>query len=146
MALRRQGHHYYGDSPSDICARLLVYSRKNGYPVEHFADAACGCGGSHFSLLLDDTEGAAVRICSACSSRHPMGDSEEYLADASLMECECPCGSGSFEITVGVALHSGSRDVRWIYIGARCVGCGLTACYGDWKNEFEDYELLLKRI
>ena len=146
MALRQQGQHSYGDLQSDIRDRLLTYSTKNGYPAEHFGDAVCACGSRLFRLLLDETEGAAVRICSACSARHPIGDSEEYLADAALEDCECPCGSGSFEITAGVSLYSGARDVRWIYIGARCPDCGLTACYGDWKNEFDDYEELLQRI
>jgi hypothetical protein len=146
MTLRQQGQHSYGDSQLDIRERLFVYSTKNGYPAEHFADASCGCGSHLFRLLLDDTEGAAVRICSACSTRHPMGDSEEYLEEANLEECECPCGSGSFEITVGVALYKEARAVRWIYVGARCPACGLTACYGDWKNEFDDYEQLLRRI
>ena len=146
MALRHQGQHCYGESQSDIREQLLIYSTENRYPAEHFADASCQCGSRLFGLFLDDTEGAAVRLCRACSTRHPIGDSEEYLADASLEECECPCGSGSFEITAGVALYSGARDVRWIYIGARCPKCGLTACYGDWKNEFDDYEQLLQRI
>ena len=146
MALRQQGLHSYGDSQSDIRERLLTYSTKNGYVVEHFADAICVCGSRVFRLLLDETEGAAVRICSACSTRHPIGDSEDYLANASLEECECPCGSDCFEITAGVALYSGARGVRWLYIGARCPNCGLTACYGDWKNEFDDYEQLIQRI
>jgi len=30
-------------------------------------------------------------------------------------------------------------DVRWLYLGCRCVTCGLTACYGDWKNEYPGY-------
>ncbi|EDY16076.1 conserved hypothetical protein [Chthoniobacter flavus Ellin428] len=146
MALRQQGQHSYGDSHADIRERLLSYSTKNGYPAEHFADASCKCGSHLFRLLLDDNEGAAVRICSTCSNSHPMGDSEEYLEDANLEECECPCGSGSFEVTVGVALYESARAVRWIYVGARCPKCGLTACYGDWKNEFDDYEQLLQRI
>jgi hypothetical protein len=146
MALRQQGKHSYGDSQLDIRERLLTYSIKNGYPAEHFADAVCECGSRLFQLLLDEAAGAAVRVCSACSARHPVGDSEEYLADATLEECECPCGSGSFAITAGVALYSGSRDVRWFYLGARCPDCGLTACYGDWKNEFNGYEKLLHRI
>ena len=146
MTLRQQGRHFYGDSQADIRERLLVYSEKNGYPSEHFADAVCECGSRLSRLLIDDTEGASVRICSTCSLRRPMGNSEEYLEEANLEECECPCGAGSFEITAGVALYKNTRAVRWIYVGARCPKCGLTACYGDWKNEFDDYEQLLQRI
>jgi hypothetical protein len=77
---------------------------------------------------------------------HPIGDSAEYLDDAQLEECECPCGHGSFEITAGVSLYKSSEDVRWFYLGCRCPVCGLIACYGDWKNEFEDYRKLLSRV
>ena len=48
--------------------------------------------GRTFRLRLDDAEAAAVRACVSCGSEHPVGDSVEYLADADLQECECPCG------------------------------------------------------
>ncbi|HEX8250433.1 MAG TPA: hypothetical protein VF599_19820 [Pyrinomonadaceae bacterium] len=147
MAILKKGKYWYGDSQIDIQAELLRYSRKNEYPAEHYANAVCGiCGGSSFKLLLDDEEGAAVRICKACKTEHPIGDSGEYLADADLKECECPCGSGEFEVTVGVALYPNSEDVRWLYVGCRCRLCGLTACYGDWKNEWIDFRELLNRV
>jgi hypothetical protein len=146
MALTQNGKFSYGDSQVDIRAKLTEYSNRNGYPAMHFADAVCSCGHRSFKLLVDDTEGAAVRECSSCKMSHPMGDSADYLADASLEQCECPCGSDDFEMTVGVALYDGSEDVRWIYIGCRCSACGLTACYGDWKNEFEGFQKLLANI
>src|SRR5882757_6596326 len=104
MSLRQQGKHIYGDAQADIRAELLRYSELNGYSASHFSDAVCKCGGRRFYLLMDDTEGAAVRECVACQEKHAIGDSDEYLADASLEECECPCGEGTFEITAGVAL------------------------------------------
>jgi len=78
--------------------------------------------------------------------QHPIGDSEDYLEEAELEECECPCRFDKFEVTVGVALYGGTEDVKWLYLGCRCVRCGLTACYGDWKNEYEDFRELLKRV
>jgi hypothetical protein len=57
-----------------------------------------------------------------------------------------PCGGEEFEITVGVSLYEGSEDVRSLYIGCRCPGCGLSAVYGDWKNEFNGYRDLLARV
>ena len=146
MALVKRGKHWYGDVQADIQSELLRYSQRNGYPVHHFADAVCSCSGRTFRLRLDDTEGAAVRDCVSCGSEHPIGDSVEYLAEAELQECECPCGCDSFEITVGVSLYEDSEDVRWLYLGCRCPTCGLTACYGDWKNEFEGYRELLGRV
>ncbi len=67
--------------------------------------------------MLDDNEGAAIRICSACNTEHAIGDSEDFLEDASLEECACPCGSESFEITIGVSLYDDNEDVKWLYLG-----------------------------
>jgi hypothetical protein len=131
---------------TDLHKEIARYAKKNGYPAAHFADAKCKCGGRTFTLALDDTEGAAVRRCTKCKKKHAMGDSAEFLADATLEDCECPCGKDIFEITAGVALYEDSEDVRWLYIGCRCPSCGLAAIYGDWKNEYDDYRALLAKM
>jgi hypothetical protein len=146
MALRRVGEWWYGDSQDDIREVLLGYSQRNGYPATEFADAVCPCGGRLFRLSVDEERGAAVRRCEACSREHPIADSQGFLAGAELQECGCPCGSNLFEITAGVALYQDSEDVRWLYLGCRCPECGLTACYGDWKNEYFGFRELLSRI
>jgi hypothetical protein len=125
---------------------LLRYRKLNAYLVHHFADAVCKCGGRVFRLRLDDVQGAAVRRCAACRREHPIGDGEDYLDEANLQVQECVCGEDVFEITVGVSLSEGSEDVRWLYVGCRCPACGLTGCYGDWKNEFSGYQELLSRV
>jgi hypothetical protein len=114
--------------------------------AHHFADAICKCGGNTFRLTLDDNVGAAVRTCVGCGTEHPIGDSDEYLDDAELQECACPCGAEEFEITVGVSLYDDSEDVRWLYLACRCPNCGLAAVYGDWKNEFLGYHALLAKV
>jgi hypothetical protein len=146
MTLKKKGKYRYGDSQADIREELLRYSKSNAYLAHHFADAVCLCGGRLFRLALDDTEGAAIRKCVNCAAEHPIGDSGEYLKEAELEECACPCGGEQFQITVGVSLYEGSEDVRWLYLGCRCPTCGLTAVYGDWKNEFIDYRKLLARV
>jgi hypothetical protein len=146
MALEKRGKHFYGESQADIRTELLRYSERNGYAAEHFADATCKCGKKVFKLRLDDNQGAAVRTCVGCSAEHPIGDSDEFLDDADLGECACPCGCEEFEITVGVSIYEDSSDVRWLYLGCRCSKCGLTAVYGDWKNEFNGYQELLGRV
>ena len=147
MALRKRGKWRYGDSQADIRAEILRYSKEVGYHAEHFADAACRCGGKVFALLLDEEAGVASRVCVACDAEpHPIGDSAEYQDEAEEEECACPCGGEAFEITVGVSLYAGSEDVRWLYVGCRCPACGLTAVYGDWKNEFNGYRELLARV
>jgi hypothetical protein len=146
MALQKHGRYQYGDSQADIREEITRYGKANQYLAHHFADSVCRCGGKTFRLLLDDDEGAAVRICETCSDEHPIGDSEEYLAEAELGECACPCGGERFEITVGISLYDGSDDVRWLYLGCRCPNCAMVAVYGDWKIEFEGYQRLLARV
>jgi len=146
MALRKRGRYWHGDSQADIRDEILRYSKAVTYVAHHYADAVCQCGGRLFGLLLDDTQGVAVRACVACAAEHPIGDSDESLEEAELDACACPCGNEAFEVTVGVSLYDDSEDVRWLYVGCRCPECGLTAVYGDWKNEFNDYQELLKRV
>jgi hypothetical protein len=146
MALRKKGKWWYGDSQSDIRKELQRYGKLNEYVPTQFADARCSCGCKKFQLELDDEQGAAVRTCSKCKDEHPIGDSDEFLDEAELEACDCVCGKDVFEITVGVSLYEDSKDVRWLYLGCRCPSCGLTGCYGDWKNEFNDYRKLLKRV
>jgi hypothetical protein len=146
MTLKKRGKHRYGDSHADIREELVRYAALSGYPAHHFADAICSCAARSFRLALDDAAGAAVRTCSACAVEHPIGDSAEYLTEASLEECACPCGGEELEIAVAVSLYESSEDVRWFYLGCRCPACGLTAVYGDWKNEFNGWRELLSRV
>ncbi len=146
MSLHKKGKWWYGDDQSDIRDELVRYGKLNGYEPTQFADGVCHCGASAFQLTLDGDEGAAVRTCEQCQDEHLIGDSEEYLQNANLEECDCHRGEAIFEITAGVSLYDNSEDVRWIYIGCRCVLCGLTGCHGDWKNEFMDYKKLLAKI
>ena len=146
MALRKDGKWWYGESQADIRDEILRYSQHVTYLAHHYADAVCACGGKQFALLLDATQCVAVRQCVACDVEHPIGDSAEFMQDAELEECACPCGNEEFEITVGVSLYHDSEDVKWLYLACRCPTCGLTAVYGDWKNEFIGYRKLLSQV
>jgi hypothetical protein len=146
MALRKRGKWWYGDSQADIRDEILRYSKGVTHHAHHFADAVCKCGRRVFRLFVDNTQGVAVRTCVACETEHPIGDSDEFMDEAELDDCACPCGSEEFEITVGVSLYDDSEDVRWLYVGCRCPACSLTAVYGDWKNEFIGYRELLSRV
>ena len=147
VALKKRGKWRYGDSQADIRDEILRYSKGVTYLAEHFADAICECGGKVFGLYLDETAGVASRVCVTCAGEpHPIGDSAEFMDEAEEEECACPCGGEEFEITVGVALYADSEDVKWLYVGCRCPKCGLTAVYGDWKNEFIGYKKLLAQV
>src|ERR1043165_4538892 len=87
----------------DLRLRAVVheYAAKNAYEVSHVVEPSCGgCNGRRFHVLIDDYAGAATRRCSACNSTHPIGDSGDFLDDAELEECACPCGSEEFTIAV----------------------------------------------
>lgn len=111
MALRTVGKYRHGNSQSDLREEITCYSEYIGSVAQQFADAVCRCGGKVFRLLLDDDEGVAIRQCPACSTEHPIGDSDEYLDGAELGECACPCDAEEFEITVGVSLYEDGEDV-----------------------------------
>jgi Zn ribbon nucleic-acid-binding protein len=144
--LKKRGKYWFGDTQADLREVLQRYSRTNGYPAQRFADAACSCSGTSFRLDLDDDEGVAIRVCLDCGDSHPIADSAELLEDADPQTCACPCGREAFEISAGVALYEGSEDVHWLYVGCRCPSCGLTAVYGDWKNESSDYRAPLANV
>ena len=139
----------YADTQGDIRDELHHYADhgEGSYLPQHFADAICKCGRREFMLLVDDSAGVGVRVCTTCGRDHVMGDGADYLDDADdLEDVECLCGSPVFEITVGVSLYRESKDVRWLYVGCRCPACGLAGCYGDWKNEYEGYRTLLANV
>jgi hypothetical protein len=146
MPISKRGDHYYGESQADIREEIWRYSEKNGYLADHFAEAVCACGGTLFGLMIDEGTGAAVRKCAYCASEHAIGDSGDYLSGAVLEEYSCLCGGEHFEITVGVSLYDESEDVRWLDLGCRCRGCGLTGVYGDWKSESLGYRELLAKV
>lgn len=146
MTLVQQGTQFFGTEQRDVRTMLTAFSTANAYVAQHFADAVCTCGGTVFVVAVDDGAGAATRTCAQCKLAHAIGDSADYLDEAELEGCACPCGAERFELTVGVSLYEGSDDVRWLYLGCRCPACGLVGCYGEWKNEYEDYRALLALV
>lgn len=146
MALTKKGKWRYGENQIDIREEILRYSKANTYSAKHFANAVCKCDNTTFHLLVDGDEDVAVRVCCQCKKDCPVGDSQEYLEVANLEECACPCEAEEFEITCGVALYKNSEDVKWFYLGCRCIKCGLTAIYADWKTESGNYQDFLKTI
>jgi hypothetical protein len=138
--------HLYGENETNLRQYLTVFSIANKYVAEHYIEAKCVCGNTVFKLELDDIEGVAIRICTECQNLHYIGDSKEFLERSELDSCECQCGNDAFEITVGVALYRESSAVKWMYIGARCVDCKIVGCFGDWKNEYENYADYLANV
>ena len=145
MALTFKKKHYYGDSAQDIEPEIARFS-KMLYPASAYRAATCPCGGNLFLLESDEEVGVGRRTCVACHAAHYMGDGEEYAESATLEGHVCLCDADRFELRVGVALYEDSRDVRWFYIGCRCVACGLTGVFAHWKCEGGDADALLARV
>lgn len=138
MALKKKGKYWYGDTLDDVRTEMLRYSKLNTYLAERFAGSTCACGGQVFKLESDDEAGAARRTCTGCGNVHLMGDSADYADEADFDNHTCVCDAEAFALLTGVALYAGSEDVRWVYIGCRCVACGLVGVFADWKCEAGD--------
>ena len=145
MVLKKRGEYWFGDDHQDIRESIRLHSRSS-YLASRFSDATCPCGGNVFSVYFDECQGCAVRVCRNCDGDHFIGDSGDYLDDAELGEATCVCGGCSFQVSVGVSLYEGTSDVRWLFLGFRCVDCGITGVYADWKNEYPGFEKLLSRV
>jgi hypothetical protein len=145
MVLRKKGKYAYGDDQADLRKDMEAFALARGYQLDHTADAICVCGGTAFELFLDEDAGVASRVCRACSGEHLIADSADFVDEAECEQSVCVCGETAFEITIGVSLYRESEDVRWLYVGCRCVACDLVGVYGDWKNEFIGYRDLLAR-
>ena len=135
-------------NPSKLKDQILQYSSRNGYSAKHFAIARCApCGGTVFTLLMNEEQGVAARICVSCQTEHGIGDSDDYIDEVdTVYPVECTCGNRRFEVMGAVALYTDSQDVSWLYLGCECVSCETSGVYGDWKNEFIDYRKFLERI
>lgn len=140
MTIDRSGEWWKGSEAHDLDQYLREYAAA-GYAPDRFVHARCACGGEGFRLEADDTEGVARRTCARCGVQVVMLDGEEYLEEAELEECACPCGGEVFDVAVSFA-HRGDGSVRWVAIGARCVACGVMGVHADWKIDYDPTEQL----
>jgi hypothetical protein len=136
MAIDRTGTWWRGSGPEDLDEYLAVFSA-DGHRVETVRRSRCSsCGGTEFRLLIDDEEGCAERTCAACGTSTMMLDSAEHADDAELDTATCPCGGEVFDAAVGFAHYADTGDVRWVYVGLRCVEDGVLGVYADWKIDY----------
>ena len=144
MALVKKRKYWYGDSREDLLEEVRRYSTGNTYVATRFASPKCGCGGVTFKLASDEEQGAAKRTCSACGAEHLMGDSKDYADEAEFENHLCICDGEEFELAPGVALYTESNDVRWFYVGCRCIRCNLVGVFVDYKCEAGDADDFLR--
>ena len=133
MAIDRSGDWWVGDGAIDIHEYLLAYSAAI-YKVQHFRLARCECGSEEFGLEFSDAEGVVRRTCAQCGEAHFICDSEMFWRDADIEVFQCPiCKSSTANVGVGFSLDEEEADIRWIYVGVRCAGCGVLGCVAGWK-------------
>jgi hypothetical protein len=146
MGIDESGDFWRGTDSADVDTYLAAFTA-DGYPATTVVHAVCAaCGGDRFQVRLDDDEGCAERTCAACGARSWLLDSAEYEEDADLEEAACPCGEEIFELAVGFAYYDGGEDVRWVYVGLRCVADGTLGCFADWKIDYSPTSHLLDAV
>jgi hypothetical protein len=133
MAIDTSGKWWVGTEPSDIEEYLKAF-KAEGYDVDRFKLSRCQCGQDHFRLEIDDDEGAAKRTCPSCGAVAFIGDSDRYFANTTQSFKCVECAASECNVGVGFSLYEADgADVRWLSVGARCVGCGVLGCMVDWK-------------
>ncbi|TYB45141.1 hypothetical protein FXF51_60170 [Nonomuraea sp. PA05] len=145
MVIHASGDHWRGEDFADLADFLRQY-QPGGYAVQRVSEAVCaGCGGKRFNVMADDVEGCVQRICVACGDAAYVADSADYVEEADLAECACPCGGEQFAAAVGFAFR-GDGEVRWVSIGLRCLRDGSLGVYGDWKIDYSPTAHLLQSV
>ncbi len=133
MTIDRSGEWWTGSDPGDLEEYLEAFTAEE-YPIEQFRLARCGCGSFAFRLDANPNEGAALRQCLSCSSRQYICDSQEYWEDVEPESWECiECGTDQTNVGVGFSLYDDGNDIRWLYVGVRCLQCGILGCFAGWK-------------
>jgi hypothetical protein len=146
MAIDRSGTLWKGSNATDLDEYLGVYT-EDADPVGVSVHASCQrCGSDEFKVRVDPDEGCAERVCTECAERAFMLDSEECVEDATLEAAGCPCGGESFNVAVGFALREDPSDVKWIYLGLRCVRDGVLGCFADWKIDYSPSASLMDSV
>ena len=117
---------------ADLEEEITRYSKANKYLATEFNSLACNCGRDLFCLYSDETGGGALASCCDCGKKISIYDSAEYMEDT--VQNVCRCGHEALHLTVGAALYEGTKDPRWIYVGAKCPKCNLVGVYVDWNE------------
>lgn len=133
MAIDKSGKWWVGKTPEDLKEYLDAFS-EDSYPIHEFRLARCDCGSLEFQIEASDEDGVARRTCAACRQNHFLCDSEENWSDAETKRWRCTaCKSRVANVAAGFSLTEDRQAIHWLYVGERCVGCGVLGCLTSWK-------------
>ncbi len=131
----------HGDSFEELAA-FLLRPAPDGCAADVVRECICQlCDGRRFEVQVAAITSAARRTCLDCGHRAFIADSVEWWDDAEVEPCACPCGEEVFAAAAGFALREPAEpgrapDVRWVYVGLRCLACGQLGVYEDWKVDW----------
>jgi hypothetical protein len=132
MAAEQIDGVWRGTEPEDIKAYLEAITVK-GYPSTIFRLSTCHCGCQSFGLVFDKRCAGAIRTCQNCQESFELCDTQEYWENAKPRNYGCErCGNAFCNVGAGFAMRT-TGDVKWVFIGVRCVVCGTFDCVTDWK-------------
>ncbi|MFO0570075.1 MAG: hypothetical protein U0263_30810 [Polyangiaceae bacterium] len=141
---------------SGLRREMKQYADANGYPMARSYAPKCKCGAKvmsaaygsgTFFIAGDDRDGGALLICGDCDAEGFVADSQTYMRPRLTREGqwrECFCRKRDFQVVVGAAFYADSSDVRWWYVGGRCVHYGVQGVYVDWKDDGTPWEAKLR--
>ena len=139
MTIDRSGKYWTGADTNDIHEYLSIFMVEDGQPLDEYRAVVCSCGTDTFFLEADRDEGTARRKCTNCKKVHFVCDSEEFWEESTPEKWKCMCKSIETNLGVGFSFYEktdsqdAEPDIRWLYIGCRCVKCGVLGCFADWK-------------
>ena len=132
MSIDSTGTWWRGSEARDIQAFLEAYSARK-HVICEFRPSICRCGSEVFLLEGDPHEGGARRKCFICRTLFYLADSEENWDEVNPVPCRCvECHTEPHNTGVGFALDA-RGEVTWIYVGVRCVNCGVLGSFTHWK-------------
>lgn len=140
----RTPKYWTGDSPDDIAEWLREYTE---LPELEVKPVVCNsCGQNVFTIRVDRNEGAMQVTCVACKTKKRLLDSDGIWRDCSPRSVRCGiCKERTNNVQVGLHRRA-NGDIKWVYIGNRCTGCGTLGSYTDWSIDYSPTDELEQNI
>lgn len=140
----RTAYFWTGDSPDDIAEWLVAYTQIPGLDVK---PVVCKkCGENIFTIRVNPSEGAMQVTCTNCNTKKRLLDSNEIWTECSPRSVRCRiCKERTNNVQVGFHRRD-NGDVKWVYIGNRCTGCGTLGSYADWSIDYSPTDEMEQNI
>ena len=140
MTIDKSREYWYGDNAGDIeeyLTELVNEDPDNDDVIGKVGIVTCdNCGSDSFNAAIDIDEGAIEIECIDCAEKRLLLGSKENWEECSPVGLECPLCEDKAHNVAGGFVFRDNGDVKWIYIGTRCTGCGVLSSPADWEINF----------